>query len=75
MKEITLEELTSRILCADPEELNGIIDAVVDRFTEVWPDWELATLSIPGHNAEARIAAFQQALDLLVHQKTQNDLP
>ena len=75
MKEITLEELTSRILCADPEELNGIIDAVVDRFTEVWPDWELATLSIPGHTAEARIAAFQQALDLLIHQKTQNDLP
>ena len=75
MKEILLSDLLDRIYCAKAEELNPIIEAVTERFSEIWPDWELATLSIPGHTAEARIAAFQQALDLLIHQKTQNDLP
>jgi len=71
MQEITLEALLDRILCADAEELSEIIDTVAERFGKLWPDWELTTLSIHGHTAEAHVSAFQQALDLI----RKNDLP
>lgn len=71
MKEISLEELLDRIYSSGIDEINPIIEALTERFGELWPNWELATLSIPGHTAEAHITAFQQALDLI----RKNDLP
>ena len=62
MKELSLQELLDRILRAEPEELDPIIVAVTERFTQVWPEWELMTISIPGHTAEAHINALNKAL-------------
>ena len=31
---------------AKPEELNDILLAVLDRYREVYPDWELTTISL-----------------------------
>lgn len=75
MKKITLEKLLDRIYCADEDEIHPILDAIAERFSEVWPEWELATLSIPGHTVQDHITAFQQALDLLHSQNEKNDLP
>ena len=71
MKEISLEELLDRIYSSGIDEINPILNAVAERFGELWPDWELAMLSIHGHTAEAHIDAFQQALNLI----RKNDLP
>ena len=67
MKEITLETLLDRILCADKQELNSILDAAAERFSEVWPEWELMTLSVEGHTPESRLKALHDALQLAEH--------
>ena len=69
MQNITLEALLDRICCATEEELNPIINAVTERFSEVHPEWELATLSIHGHDKDSHIDALQQCVDLLKNQK------
>ena len=65
MTNINLEDLLDRIYCATEEELNPIINAVTERFSEVHPDWELATLSIRGHNRESHLDTLQRSIDLL----------
>lgn len=61
---ITSEELLNRILCAK-EELQPIINAVTERFSELWPEWELMTLSIQGHDRESHIKALQDSIAVL----------
>jgi len=75
MKEISIEELLDRILCANAEELTSIIDTVRERFGELWPDWELTTLSVHGHTTEDHAAALAQALALVIRPYKENDLP
>ena len=65
MAEIKLEELLERIHCASAEELNPILDAITSRFGEVWPEWELVTLTVQGHSPEAHLAALQKSMDLI----------
>ncbi len=74
MEKITLDELLDRIHCANADELPSIMTALRDRFGELWPDCELAMLSIPGHTAEDHIAVLRQSLDMLTRQ-AKNDLP
>ena len=38
MKETTMQYLLDRILCADARELRCILDAVMERFSELFPD-------------------------------------
>lgn len=71
---IKLAELLERIYCADEEEINPIINAVTERFSEIWPEWELLTLSIHGNDRESHIRALQGSLALLNKIK-ENDLP
>ena len=65
MKNINLEELLDRIHSADETEINPIINAITERFAEVWSEWELLTLSIQGHDNESRIDGLQKSIDLL----------
>ncbi len=65
MKEISLQELLDRIHSASPEELNSILNTVIDRFAEIYPEWELMTITVPGHDRESRIQALQKSLSLL----------
>ena len=59
---ITSEELLNRILCSKEEELQPIINAVTERFSELRPEWELMTLSIQGHDRESHIKALQDSI-------------
>jgi len=65
MDNIKLEELLDRIHSADETEINPIIDAITERFSEVWPEWELMVLSIQGHDPESHIEALLKSIDLL----------
>ena len=60
MREITTQELIDRILLADGDELNEVMDAVTERFTEVWPEYDLMIMSVHGHTAEAHLKALDK---------------
>lgn len=47
---ISLEELIDRIEAADHDEIDAIIDALQSRYKRLFPDWEVAFLSVPGNN-------------------------
>ena len=64
MREITSQELLDRILRADSDELNDVMNAVTERFTEIWPEWELMIMSIHGHTAEAHLQALNKTREL-----------
>lgn len=74
MKEIKLQDLLSRILCADAKEMHLILDAVSERFSEVFPESTLMTISAPGCDVDAQISELRKAIDLLSDLKS-NDLP
>lgn len=65
MSDINIEDLLDRIYCASAEELNPIINACMERFSEIWPEWELMTLSVQGHDRDSQIEALQKSIDLL----------
>ena len=65
MTDMKLEDLLDRINCATEDELNPILNAVTARFTEVWPEWELLTLTIHGHDKESHIEALQKSIDMV----------
>ena len=65
MHNINLEALLDRIYCATEAEFDPIIKALVERFTEVLPEWELMVLSIHGHDKESHIEALQKSIDVL----------
>ena len=47
---ISLEELISRIEVADHQEMDAILDALQSRYKHLFPDWEVAFLSVPREN-------------------------
>jgi hypothetical protein len=51
---ISLDELLLRIEYAEHEEIDPIIDALQRRYQRLFPDWEVAFLSMPTGNAENR---------------------
>ena len=51
---ISLDELLLRIEYAEHEEIDPIIDALRQRYRRLFPDWEVAFLSVPAGNAENR---------------------
>ena len=65
MHDINLEGMLDRIHCASAEELNPIINACMERFSEIWPEWELMTLSVQGHDRQSHIKALQDSLAVL----------
>ena len=65
MDHINLTELLDRIYCADKEEINPIINAITERYAEVWPEWELLIISVQGHRPEDHIKALQNSISLL----------
>ena len=49
---ISLDELLLRIEYADHKEIDAIIDALQSRYRRLFPDWEVAFLSVPTGNPE-----------------------
>ena len=65
MKEITSDVLLERIALADADEINAIINLLSERFREVYPDYELLTVTVQGHDPRSQIDALQKCIDLL----------
>ena len=65
MNTITAQELLDRILCAEAHEFPSILDAVRERYPEVFPDLELLTFSVPGSSPEKQIELLQSAIRIL----------
>ena len=51
---ISLDELLLRIEHAEHEEIDPIIDVLQRRYRRLFPDWEVAFLSVPAGNGENR---------------------
>ena len=51
-KRIPLDALIERIEYADHKEIDAIIDALQRRYQRLFPDWEVAYLSVPTGNPE-----------------------
>ncbi len=41
-----MNDLLERIACAQQEEMSDLLDAVLCRYMELFPDWEISTISI-----------------------------
>ena len=65
MKEVTLDVLLERIALADADEINAILNMVSERFGEVYPGYELLTITVQGRDAQSQIDALQKSIDLL----------
>lgn len=74
MHNINLETLMDRIYCAETDELDPILNAVIERFSEIHPGWELMAVTVQGHKTKDRIAALKSSIALLSHD-AKNDLP
>ena len=69
MREITTQELIDRILGADSGEIFKFLDAVRERFSELYPDQELLTLAAPGSDARAQMEKLRIAASILSSMK------
>ena len=65
MKDVPLDTLLERIACANADENNSIINVLSERFGEVYPDHELLTITIQGHDKQSHLDALQKTMDLL----------
>ena len=69
MTELTVQQLIDRILRANTLELRQILDAVRERFSELYPNRELMTFCAPGSDPDRQIALLQDAVRLLTEMK------
>lgn len=51
-----------RIARMDAGEMDAIIQSVVRRYGELFPEWELAWVSLPKNDAQARTEQIQRLL-------------
>ena len=65
MKDVPLDTLLERIACANADENNSIINVLSERFGEVYPDHELLTITIQGHDRQSHLDALQKSIELL----------
>ena len=59
--------MIEKIKKAEPEELNDILLAVLERYREVFPDWEIMTLSL--EKAVDKNEQLDRVIDLLERMK------
>ena len=58
----SFDEFLKRITHSDDFELSQIIQAVVKRYQDVFPDWEVVFLSMPKNNPEVRMQTLTYIL-------------
>ena len=54
MEQISCDVIKRFVESADPQELNEIVFAVLERFHQLYTDEEVVFLSLPKHNREER---------------------
>ena len=61
-KKLTLAKVLKFIHQADDSQVSDIIQALVSRYKEVHPDWEITFLSLPKNNSTERENIIQYFL-------------
>ena len=62
-----MENLLSAIACINEYQISDVLDAVLDRYSVLYPDWEVSTLSIPKYLD--RNQQIDRAIELLTNMK------
>lgn len=60
LRVIYMSDILSKIQQADDNEINEIIDAITQRYSEVYPDWEIMFLALPRHDPDACLRKLEQ---------------
>ena len=61
----TLAQVLTFIRQSDDTQANEIIHALIARYKEVHPDWDLTFLSLPKNNPTERQNMIQRAIEFL----------
>ena len=64
-EEISLNQLLHRIENCVPGELDPICNALQNRYSELFPDWEVVFLSMPGGSPEKRREQGRRLIDFI----------
>ena len=64
-QDLPLSELVKAIHAADDTQIRLVIDAVIERFARMYPDWEILFCSLPKNDPEARRIHAQRLIDYL----------
>ena len=62
-----MEHLLAQIACVDEYHINVILNAVLERYGELYPDWEISTFSIP--KSKNRNCQIDRTIEFLKHMK------
>ena len=60
-----MEEVLLKIRQADDIEINQIIDAATQRYSEVFSDWEIAFLALPRNDPDACLRKLEQIAEFI----------
>ena len=60
----SLHAILDYILDADSDQLNQVVQAIIDRYTLIAPDWDIAFLSLPKNDPVQRQQMLQTILQL-----------
>ena len=60
-----MNEIFKKIRRADDAEINEIIDALTQRYKEVYPDWEIMFLAMPRNDPDACLRRLEQIADFI----------
>ena len=67
MEQISCDAIKRFVESADPQELNEIVFAVLERFHQLYTDEEVVFLSLPKHNREERQRIIRSVLTIEQH--------
>ena len=68
-----IHQLISGILCATEVEIEQILTAVSQRYSELFPDWEISILTL--HKETDRDQQLDRVISLLENMKHRNPVP
>ena len=63
-----MDELLTRIAQVKDSEIGEVLTAVLRRYSELFPEWEVSTLSL--HKTEDRNAQLDRMIQMLTQLKT-----
>ena len=64
------EMLLNRIENASDYEIGDIMQAVIKRYKNLFPGWQIIFLSVPSNDEKERIESIEQMLEFLKDHKT-----
>ena len=62
-----MDDIISRIECSDGSQIERLLKAVVARYGELYPDWELSVISL--EKKKDRVAQIDRIIEVLQHMK------